>query len=467
MKLFIKIKILALLIGCLFTSCEDFLEVDAPTHKIVGEVVFDSDETALSAMTGIYNQLISTITFSNGNFDSVTALSGLSADDLTTIRTTNLTYFEFEQHQLQPDNPRLLNLWKSAYNAIYLTNSLLEGIEISENITEEVRIRLEGEAKFVRAFSYFYLVNLFGDVPLILTTDYRENALASRNSREDVYQQIITDLEASIEVLHDGYPQGDRTQVNRSTAIAMLARVNLYLENWEMAENFSSMVINQAGTYEILENLDHVFLANSMEAIWQLSPERSGRGFTNTNEGATFIIHPFFSSLSHLKLSENFVSSFQDQDKRLTHWINFHEELSVHYPFKYKIKSSSGAITEYSMVLRLAEQYLIRAEARTHLGDLSGAIADLDIIRSRAGLELLADTNPLIGQEALLEKIMEERARELFTEWGHRWLDLKRTGKAGEVLGALNPLWDDTDVLYPIPESERLTNPNLTQNAGY
>ncbi len=461
MKASIKITgALAIFMVCL-TSCEDFLELEAPDHKIVGEVVFNNEETALSAMKGIYNQLFIT-SFSNGGFDSVTVLAGLSSDNVATIRTTNLTYSEFDLHNIQPNNPRNLNLWSSSYKIIYMTNALLEGLENSQNISEEIRIRLEGEAKFVRAFTYFYLVNLYGEVPRILTTNYRINALATRDSVEQIYELIIDDLQTAADILGDNYFQGERTQITNYTATALLARVNLYLENWTQAEALSTQIITDNDKFEIIENLDEVFLANSKEAIWQISTEGGGLHRTNTNEGATFIILPFFTALSHLKLTENFVESFQVEDRRVTHWINFHSGLSVFYPFKYKIKNSSDVITEHSMVLRLAEQYLIRAEARAMQDNLPGAIADLDIIRGRAGLELFEDTYPDIGKEDLLKMILEQRNKELFAEWGHRWLDLKRSRKAGEILGI-----HITDLLYPIPESERLNNPNLTQNNGY
>ncbi|WP_026837728.1 RagB/SusD family nutrient uptake outer membrane protein [Gillisia sp. JM1] len=467
MKTLYKIKqVLVLLLFGFLTSCEDFLEIETPDNKITSEVVFDNDETAISAMTGIYNQLFNS-PFSSGGHTSVTVLAGLSADALEPIRTTNLSYMEFEQHEILPDNNRNLNLWSSAYNIIYLTNSLIEGLSDSENISENLRFKLEGEAKFVRAFTYFYLVNLYGDVPLILSTDYQDNSLASRNSESEIYMQIIGDLQAAVEILSSGYDQGERTQVNQTAAIALLARVNLYLKNWEQAESLSSQVISQSNTYEILENLDKVFLANSMEAIWQLSPKGSGSVLTNTNDGASFLIHPFFSFLANLKIEHAFVFSINENDLRVQNWIGFHLGLEVYYANKYKIQNSTEPITEYSMVLRLAEQYLIRAEARAMQENLQGAIADLDVIRKRAGLDLLSEINPTITKENLLDKILEERRKELFTEWGHRWLDLKRTGKAGEILGAGDPLWQETDVLYPIPAAELMTNPNLTQNNGY
>ena len=234
-----------------------------------------------------------------------------------------------------------------------------------------------------------------------------------------------------------------------------------------MAEAFSGKIIAETATYGILSDLDQVFLANSREAIWQLSPIGRGSTRTNTNEGGSFIIHPTFPTLSNLKLAAGMVAIFSAQDKRLSHWTAFHEGANGHYPFKYKIRNSTAAITEYSMVFRLAEQILIRAEALARMGHIGEAISQLDIIRARSGLELLADTDPGIGKEALIRAILEERRKELFTEWGHRWFDLKRTGSAGEVLGGSRPLWQDTDLLYPIPEGERKKNPNLGQNPGY
>jgi hypothetical protein len=117
-------------------------------------------------------------------------------------------------------------------------------------------------------------------------------------------------------------------------------------------------------------------------------------------------------------------------------------------------------------VFRLAEQFLIRAEARAHLDKITGANsakADLNMIRDRAGLPpTVAST-----KEEMLAAILQERRMELFVEWGHRWFDLKRTGKASEVLSVLKPRWDPTDVLYPIPYNELQLNPNMMQNAGY
>ncbi|MCK9305851.1 MAG: RagB/SusD family nutrient uptake outer membrane protein, partial [Bacteroidales bacterium] len=142
-------------------------------------------------------------------------------------------------------------------------------------------------------------------------------------------------------------------------------------------------------------------------------------------------------------------------------------------PYKYRSYSSSSTSNpddsrkENSTVFRLAEQYLIRAEARAQQNKLDLAIADVDAIRARAGLPLIENTNPGIGKAALLDAIMQERRVELFTEWGHRWFDLKRTGKAVAVLSAIKTGFSANDLLYPIPASELNKDPFLEQNPGY
>lgn len=467
MKTILDFKpILFLLIICCVTSCEELVEIDAPNHQITSEVVFNDEQTARSAMQGIYNELFNT-SFSNGGTRSVSVVTGLSADELKSLRPTDRSYMDFYENEIQPTNARNLNLWSSAYKIIYMANSLLEGISNSEEIETDSLAQLEGEAKFVRAFTYFYLVNLYGEIPLILTKDYRENALAGSNTETEVYEQIRNDLQEAIELLPLTYRNQDRININQSAAKSLLARVQLYLGNWEKAEILSTQVISQTGTYEILEDLNQVFLVNSKEAIWQISPAGRGGSLTQTREGSTFIFHSFISSLTHVALTEKLLNSFEPEDLRLSHWINFHSRSGNYYAYKYKDRNSTDNLTEYSMVIRLSELYLIRAEARLKQENLPGAIADLDVIKARSGLPILAESRPEIEEEALMDEIMLERRKELFTEWGHRWLDLKRTEKTDEVLASYKPGWQATDVLYPIPAEERMKNPNLNQNPGY
>ena len=172
--------------------------------------------------------------------------------------------------------------------------------------------------------------------------------------------------------------------------------------------------------------------------------------------------------MASIKLRPSFATTFEGEDLRLQNWIGYHEGEDAFFAYKYKIwNSSEFPIEEYSMVLRFAEQYLIRAEAYAQTGNLAEAIKDIAIIQQRAGLSPVSETKPNISQEELLDLIMEERRKELFAEWGHRWFDLKRTDNAGVTLSDIKPLWETTDFLYPIPSEERRKNPNLSQNEGY
>lgn len=457
-----------LLIGICFTqtSCEDFVEVDVPDNKIVSETVFGSDETANSAVTGIYNELFNA-DFSNGGLRSVSLLGGLSADEFWTT-ALNDELLEFGENEILAENSYNLPLWSSAYNIIYMCNAVMDGLEKYDGVSSTMKLRLLGETAFVRAFVYFYLVNLYGEVPLVLSPDYRTNALASRSDAQEIYESIISDLETSISNLGNSFLDGQRIRPNKYTALALLARVYLYRENWEKAEAASTQVIGNISNFDLLNNLDEVFLANSKEAIWQITP--AGRSLSYaTNEGRILILtSPPPDSQKPVALTKDLMGSYADVDIRREHWIGKldTEDEVYHYPFKYKV-NSADEITEYSMVLRLAEQYLIRAEARAQLGKIPEAIRDLDKIRIRANLGRLSVIAPGINGSALLDSIHLERRRELFTEWGHRWLDLKRTERASDVLGSIKTSWQPSDGLYPIPESEIDKNPNLEQNNGY
>ncbi|SKB91723.1 SusD family protein [Salegentibacter salinarum] len=458
------IKILILALACLLQlSCEDFVEIEIPDDRLINKSVFSSDKTANSAVKGIYNELYQA-NFSSGLQVSLTVLSALSADNLkATVTTENL--LEFEANEIFIRNSYNLGIWSSAYNIIYMANAVLEGLTGNNNISQDLNEKLSGEARFIRAFTYYYLVNLYGEVPLVLATDYEENSRKSRNSTSEIYAQIVQDLEIATEQLGNTYNNGERLHANRFTAMALLARVFLHLGEWELAEDYSTEVIDASQTYELLAH-DEVFLANSKEAIWQISPREGGSSRTNTREGALFIL---VNNLRQVALTEDLIDSFESNDTRLEQWIGHFktENESYFFPYKYKIHTDTEEISEYSMVMRLAEQYLIRAEARAEQGKLAESISDLNKIRQRSDLIPVDLDDPGITSDMVINLILQERRKELFTEWGHRWIDLKRKGEAGAVLSSKKPLWDNTDVYYPIPEDELLKNPNLTQNPGY
>jgi len=335
---------------------------------------------------------------------------------------------------------------------------------------------LTGEAEFLRAFCFFYLANFYGDVPLTSTTSYQTNSLMERTPKVQVYQQIISDLKNAQNSLATDYSlsNGQRTRANSWAATALLARVYLYTGQWDSAVLASTDVINNTTLYS-LDTLNGVFLANSTEAILQLMQNFNGNiNSVATAEGYTFI-PPDSTSSPNYYLTPQLLSAFDSGDQRRTNWIdstdynNGNGPTYYYYPYKYKINATTANpnnITEYPMLLRLGEQYLIRAEAEANLGgsEISQAIADLDTIRQRAGLPAYGGGQ---DQTSVLNAVYHERQVELFAEFGHRWLDLKRTNRATSILGLIKPQWTPNAVLYPVPYSEMQADPNLTQNPGY
>jgi starch-binding outer membrane protein, SusD/RagB family len=455
----LKIFILGL-ISCQ-PACTKFVEVDPPTTQLVSQNVFTSDATAVSTVVGTYSKMISSQGFASGWASSVTLLSGLSADELVNYSTDPNTAAFYKNSLTSANSVCGGFLWNECYNLIYTSNAILAGLSGSTGISDSTRKELEGEVRFLRAFCNFYLVNLFGSVPLINTTDYRRNSIANRTPVSIVYDSIVADLKnaKALLPLDYSYSNGERIRPNRWAATAMLARVYLYLQDWTDAEEESSSVISNADLFALVPDLNSVFLKNSPEAIWQLMPVIPER---NTNEGYMFILTDYPQTAS---LSQSLIDSFEVGDNRRIDWVDsvIVSSQTFYYPFKYKIQTGSDP-EEYSMVLRLAEQYLIRAEARAHLNDIAGSISDLNAIRFRAGLAGTTAND----QTGLLSAIQHERQIELNTEWGHRWLDLKRTGEADQVLGSVKGAgWQSTDTLYPIPKTDITADPNLTQNPGY
>jgi hypothetical protein len=457
---FIKYSILLLLVVLVNSSCKKYVDIPPPTNQLVQQLVFSDDKTATATVAGLYSRLNAfNSSFGNslGNF-----LPAFSADEFRYILNA-ASFDEFAQHSISSSNTNIKSLWDNPYAYIYHANAILEGLNKAPNVSAATKTQLAGEAKFIRAFCYFYLVNYFGDVPLVMNTDFAVNTSLPRSPSAEVYAAVIKDLTEAQAELNINYPSAERTRANKAVATALLARVNLYISEWAKAEAEATKLLTNT-TYILLANLNSIFLKNSTEAILQWQTINTSTAGVNTWEGFSIIPATPTSNTGYYAYS-NFLSAFEPGDQRRNSWVN---PITIsgtvhHYPYKYKLRTNTPVL-EYSMVMRLAEQYLIRAEARAQQNNLTGAKSDVDEIRKRASLPILPDN---LTKEQLLLAIEKERRIELFAEWGHRWLDLRRTGRALTVLSAVKPGIEATDLLYPIPLDATLTNPNLVQNPGY
>lgn len=444
-------------------SCKKFVDVSPPTTEILASNAFLTDNSATSAVLGIYTNMQSDNDFLN---DGITLYSGIYSDDLI-LYLQNPSLIPFQQSQVPPTNSTLNSMWSNAYKNIAYINTCIAGIKASTSLTPTVKAQLLGESEFCRAFTYFYLVNFWENIPLVTITDYGINAAIAQSKSADIYKLILADLTDAQLQLTTTYPTSGKVRPNKWTATALLARVYLYTKDYVNAESQSSAVITSGSYGTALPALNNAFLVGSTEAIWQLLPTGT---FSGTQEGANFLSDIPYGSADYY-VTTDLLNSFETGDNRKTSWISsvVNSGKTYFYPYKYKLLGSYGgtSITENYVMLRLSEQYLIRAEARAQQNKLAGtgsAAEDLNIIRTRAGLpNTTANT-----QSALLLAVDNENRHEFFAEWGHRWLDLKRNGKADAVLSAAKPTtWKSTSVLLPLPQNELNLDKNLIQNPGY
>lgn len=450
--------LMILILATSLWDCSEFVEVDPPKNTLVSETVFSNAATVESALANIYLELRDQSMASGRNGLSI--LMGLYADELDYF-LSNTDYSEFHGNVLTPANGIVTSWWGQGYNTIYAANDIIEAMDAPNGLTDGERDRFKGQALFVRAYMHSLLVGLFGDIPYIATTDYVANGSASRRSTVSVHNLIIADLELAINLMGPEFSTEGWVVPTADTAKALLARVALYAEDWELAESTASALM---ADYGLEPDITKVFLKGSPETLWQFRP--NGISDMNTYEGSAFIISSIPGQT--YALSDALLEAFEPDDLRLEHWVGSRTSndglTTLYYPYKYKKTFSDEESTEHSIIFRLSEQYLIRAEARARLGNVTGAQNDLNAIRQRSGLETTdADT-----QASLLDAILMERQRELFTEHGQRWYDLKRMGSANDVLSPIKANWQPTDILLPIPEDELENNQYLRpQNPGY
>lgn len=443
-----------LILGLYFTvniSCSRLVEVESPSNVIATDDIFDSKIGFESAIAGVYNQLMTYQSIGGGGLSSYISLA---SDDLVPT-ATSAVFQNFYNNSLVSSTSILNTFWLNAYKTIYRCNLILENID-SNNLMEEERNLLRIKAIFIRSFCYYHLVQLFGDVPLILQTDYRMNATVPRTSIQTVIDQIIADLE-SVNSKASRIFTSNRDHPNYYAINILLGKVYMLNKQYLNVQIICDEFYND-NNLQLESDLNKVFVKESKETIFQLSSTTSVVAeaslflpYTNTTK-ALFI------------LSDELLNSFENNDKRLSHWINRQEISgdSYHYPYKYKNLSTIPS-PEFCVVFRLADVYLMDAESSLEINDIKRAEIYLNKIRERAGLSLLSQ----LTEGEAREEIKRQRQLEFFAEWGNRWYDLKRWGIIDDVLEEIKPSWKTFSKLLPVPEIELKSNVFLVQNEGY
>lgn len=436
-------------------GCSDFLDVETPKNQIDTQMVFNDERTANSAMMNVYASIRNT-GFLSGNREGIGSLLGAYTDELEVVATQSIGVRYFYELNVQPTNTSVKNLWDNTYKQIYMVNQMIAGINNAEGLTAETKNQLVGESLGIRGILHFYLSQTFGAVPYVTGIDYQVNKKIEKQGETQVLQLAVADLIQAHVLLETGAQSDGKTRVNTTVVNAFLARMYLYQQNWVKASEYAQLIIDDNRLQ--MEPLASVFLKGSNSAIWQLKPEIEGR---NTLEGENYIFTALPAPV--MKLHNSLVNVFETGDLRKSAWIGT-VDADNHYAFKYKQRGmTAGGTLEYSVIVRLEEMYLIKAEAAAQMSDFYTCNAMLNSLRVRAGLPAL----DMSDKTTAVDAVLNERRRELFCELGHRFYDLKRYGKLDAVKEE-KPNWQPFYSLLPLPLNELTLNPNLLpQNEGY
>ena len=433
-----------------FAACEKLVEINEPTNELSVEKVYSDSSAAASALNGIYSTAAST---SVSIVTLIPEISSLTADDFETNSVSQEGYYN---NNIQSNDPAIFYLWSTFYKIIYQSNLIIESSKNSDKISETLKNQLTAEALFFRAFSHFHLKLLFGDIPLILTSDVTESKTQGRSTSSEIEKSIIEDLESGLTLIGNRNIENN-CRVNKICIMALLSRIYLVSKQWDLSIYYSTKVL-ESKSYATLPSLNTTFKVNSSETIFQLW-YRDGFNplAVNLIPGS---IEPDF------LLTNDLVQLFTENDLRKNAIDTFYlNGSSFIFSNKYQNTASTiGDDAEYFVIFRSAEMYLNRAESKLQLKNIHEAIDDINKIRERAGIDLISNG---ISSDSCAKVISKERRLELFGEWIHRWSDLKRSNHIDLVLKSKKSNWQATDSLYPIPAQEILKNRSLSQNAGY
>ncbi len=445
------------------TACDGVLNQD-PRNELSEGIAISDARSAQAAVAGLYNQL------QGGNYygRNFLIMSDVSSDQGQSIGTWDF-YREMDTYQNSTGNTEIGYFYSRAYRTIYVANTILNLAPGVSDLTETQRSTMLGEAYFVRALAYFDLLRTFGGYPDVVGT--LGFAPASQDERGQVtnparlpLMESYAMVEADLLQAENLLPRSaDRSRASKAAAQALLSRLYLYTRDFASCIRYADLVIDD-GNYALNPSYTDIFATKlSTESVFELS-------FNNADQSG--VRNWYFPTpqggRGDLACHNSFVEKAQADANDIRGTLYAVEpSQGVYYPTKY---NKTGNIDNIH-VIRIAEMYLNRAEAKARSeSDLAGALADLNLIRSRAGVSQLA----LTDAAALTEAIWAEQQLEFAFE-GHSFFDLVRTEKIVERVQNVPRLNSPTTIsftdieraLFPIPLFEMNANSNMVQNPAY
>lgn len=433
-------------------SCKKFLEV-TPRHAIPDETAVVDKKSAEQALRGVYRAI--------GSYaQSYITLNILAGGDATynNVGDPHLII----AHDYRADNSNFASAWGGIYKAINQINLVVHKVPVLNDplLTEANKNQLLGEALFFRALAYFDLVRIWGGVPLKLTPTENLNQPLGipRSSVAETYAQIEADLTRAGTLLNT--TGTNRIRASKTSVQALLSRLYLYQKKWTEAEQSAGLLIGNTN-YELLRPFTAWFKGDlgTKESILEIAytsqnPNGLRGAFQHQTKGGSYSLAP---KAATANLLNDPATGGGPAGRRALVGSITQAGTTVWYGDLYFRSPATDPI----YLLRIAEQYLIRAEARVYKNNLGGALTDINEVRGRANLVAFNAANfDINNPQALLLAIEEERRFEFLWE-GDRWPDLVRTGRAKDVFQI-----EDYKLLFPIPLDEVVIG-GLGQNARY
>ncbi len=470
------IIILLTMVVLTMSSCgEDFLS-PAPVSSIGSATYYTTEGELETGVINMYDGIQGINSTRTGDYHAIQVEYQLTEmrSDNTRTKNSEGEAAQFEQFAVQSTNGVVADYYNSYYNIIFRANVVLANLGVA---SDAKAAQFEGEAKFVRAYAYFNLVRLFGEIPLatdILSATDNETSF-TRRSVDDVYDLIVSDLVAAEANLNfNGY----KTRATKAGAQTLLAKVYLTTGNYAGARTMCENVM--ASGYALEPNFRDIFYNELNDEVIFAVEFISDNANDSQNFSAEWLNAVGRSSGLNYVTNEALAAfaSFGGQERSDYSWRPDAAQADQYQVVKYLpngddnlgIQATSSDPTLAGndwIVLRYADVLLMHAEAILGTDPIStnaAAIASMQAVRDRAGL-----TTPLTS--VFKQELLDERRVELAFE-NHRLFDLIRFGVAESVLGQFATdngfLFSATDLLLPIPQREiGLSKGLMAQNPGY
>ena len=453
MNYFRRLLLMILLVQA-FSCSKDPLD-KKPVSGFSAQDFYKTSADARAGVNGIYDAVQSTFSrnfayWGEGRADGVSTRQ--SGDPLA-----------LNQNNLTP----IINSasWNNLYQVISRSNYAIKYIPGVFEEENDFSLQLIGQARALRALSYFYAVRVWGEVPLIVEPyeSVEQDVFVSRTDKEVILDQVIEDLIFATEHADNASAGQESIFITQEAAQALLVHVYMWRQNYSAAIEAADEVIT-SGVYSLenISNWNSIFTSGSSnETIFEI-------GYNETQTNFLRVIYALGSDSQYFP-SEKFRDSFEEGDAREGRIYDTTQEdpRKIWKFFGVGFNDEDPAPSSNNLVLlRLADIILLKAEAHNAIGETAEALTLLNSIRERAELPEITQEEAISLYGDLESAILHERFIELSFE-GHRWFDLVRTGKSIEVMQPINGLSQELNLVWPIHEDALNRNPNLDQNSFY